>query len=95
MAICRIPAASYSGGGPSKTYSCTQRRLPAPFARTRPEGRFRFVDAGLEFVVRYPVEIRRASQIDDQITRRLLEAVNQEPRLTLVPTATPRIQPAA
>jgi len=76
-------------------HAAVTHSLHVSLEEPRPEGRFRFVDAGLEFVVRYPVEIRRASQIDDQITRRLLEAVNQEPRLKLVPTATPKIQPAA
>jgi small-conductance mechanosensitive channel len=59
-----------------------------------PEGRLRFVDTGLEFAVRYPVELSRAPETDDAITRALLAAIDQEPRLKLVATATPKIQPA-
>ncbi len=70
--------------------STLQEQMISP----RPEGRLRFVDAGLELVVRYPVEIRRASEIDDQITRKLLEAIESEPRLKIVPSAAPKIQPA-
>jgi small-conductance mechanosensitive channel len=65
--------------------------LPPP----RPEGRLRFVDAGLEFVVRYPVELRRAAEADDRVTRNLLRAIEEEPKLKLVAAGTPKIQPAA
>jgi len=65
-------------------------QMPPP----RPEGRLRFVDAGLEFAVRYPVDIRRAAEIDDRVTRKLVEAIDEEPKLKLVASSTPKIQPA-
>jgi small-conductance mechanosensitive channel len=65
-------------------------QLPTP----QIQGRMRFVDSGLEFVVRYPVEMRRAAEIDDKITRALLQTIEQEPRLKLVATSTPKIQAA-
>ncbi|HET6247193.1 MAG TPA: mechanosensitive ion channel family protein [Tepidisphaeraceae bacterium] len=66
-------------------------QIPAP----QPKGRFRFVDEGLEFVVRYPVEVRQGEEIDDQVTRQLLDAIQKEPNLRLVASGTPKIQPAA
>ena len=60
--------------------------------RPQPEGRLRFVDAGVEFVIRYPVELDRASLIDDQMTRKLLDTINEEPKLKFAASATPRIQ---
>jgi hypothetical protein len=66
--------------------------LHLQIAKPRPEGRLRLVDAGLEFVVRYPVETRRASEIDDKITRKLLDTIDNEPSLKLVATSTPKIQ---
>ncbi len=60
----------------------------------KPEGRLRFVDAGLEFQVRYPVPIHIASEIDDRITRSLLKAIEDEPKLRLCSSGTPRIQAA-
>lgn len=59
-----------------------------------PQGRLRFVEAGLELVVRYPVELQRASEIDDKITRKLLESINAEPKLKLVSAGTAKIQPS-
>ncbi len=38
-----------------------------------PESRLRFVDSGLEITIRYPVEIHRAAEIEDRITRELLK----------------------
>jgi len=56
------------------------------------EGRLRLVDAGLEYVIRYPVDNQKSAEIDDQITRKLLEAIEKEPSLKLVPSSTPEIQ---
>lgn len=66
--------------------------LHLQIAPPHPEGRLRLVDAGLEFVVRYPVELRRASEIDDRITRALVLAIESEPNLKFVATGTPKIQ---
>ena len=69
------------------------RALHVPMSSPEPEGRLRFIDDGLEFAVRYPVDIHNASQIDDRITRELINTLNQEPKLQLA-SATPKIRPA-
>ena len=69
-------------------------QLHVQLATPKMQGRFRFVDSGLEFVVRYPVEMRRAAEIDDKITRALLDTIEHEPHLKLVATSTPKIQAA-
>jgi hypothetical protein len=61
---------------------------------TKPQGRLRFVDNGVEFVVRYPVDLHQAAQIDERITRELLKAIAQEPKLKTVGPGMPRIRPA-
>lgn len=43
-----------------------------------PSRNSRFTDKGLEFRVRYPVELWRASSIDDEVTQKVLEVVNGE-----------------
>ena len=45
--------------------------------------------------MRYPVDLENSSQIDDQITRELLGALEQPPRLKLVGSGVPNIQPVA
>ena len=71
------------------------RILHVALESPRPQVRLRFVDAGVEMVFRYPVVLQKASQIEDQITRKLLEAISQEPKLKMVSSGTPRIQSAA
>jgi small-conductance mechanosensitive channel len=58
-----------------------------------PESRVRLTQTGLEVVIRYPLDLSNAAQIDDDMARAMLEAIGKEPRLRLVGTGTPNIQP--
>ena len=75
-------------------HAAANQHIHLPLPEPKPQSQLRFVDSGLEFVVRYPVESRRAAEIDDRITRQLLDTIDQEPKLKLVPSGTPKIQPA-
>jgi hypothetical protein len=39
------------------------------------------------------LELEKSSEIDDRITRALLDAIDREPKLKLVGTSTPNLQP--
>jgi hypothetical protein len=71
-----------------------QRLVDVPVSPPRPVGRLRFTNDGLEFSVRYPAEIRRASATDDQVVRALCDAIAQEPRLALAGSGAPKLQAA-
>jgi hypothetical protein len=62
----------------------------------KPQVRLHFTASGIEVTVRFPVELHKAGEIDDRIMRELLDAVDHEPRLRLIGTATPTVstQPA-
>jgi small-conductance mechanosensitive channel len=62
-------------------------------ATPKPTSRLRLTQTGLEVIIRYPVELDNAAEIDDRITRELLAALEREPRLRLVGSGTPNIQP--
>jgi small-conductance mechanosensitive channel len=49
-----------------------------------PESQVRLTATGLEVVIRYPVELNSATEIDDRITRELLETIGREPHLRLL-----------
>lgn len=68
--------------------------LNVPVPVPRPHSRLQLTQNGLEVVVRYPVEMQSAAEIDDQVTRELLHALEQPPRLRIVGSGTPTIQPA-
>ena len=72
-----------------------ERTLNVSVAVPRPVSRVRLSQSGLEVVIRYPLELERAAEIDDQITRELLDALEQRPKLKLVGTGTPNIQPVS
>ena len=56
----------------------------ARISEFKPESRLRLTGGGLEIVIRYPVELSGAAEIDDRITRELIEAIDREPRLHLL-----------
>jgi small-conductance mechanosensitive channel len=49
-----------------------------------PESRLRLAPTGLEVAIRYPVELNNAAEIDDHVTREILEAVSHEPKLQVL-----------
>jgi small-conductance mechanosensitive channel len=65
-----------------------QMKAPAPQAKLH------FADTGLEFIVRYPAEIRTAPNIDEQVTKAVLEMIETEPNLKAAVTGLPRIRAA-
>jgi small-conductance mechanosensitive channel len=70
-----------------------ERTLSVAVPVPKPRSRLRLTQTGLEVVARYPVELETATEIDDRITRELLRSLEQHPRLKLVGTGTPNIQP--
>jgi len=64
-----------------------------PISIPKPRSRLRLTQSGLEVVIRYPVELDNATETDDRVVRELLHSLAQPPRLKLVGTGTPNIQP--
>jgi small-conductance mechanosensitive channel len=71
-----------------------ERRLEVQLKAPVPESKLQFTDAGLEFVVRYPVDIRRASEIDDNVTRAVLDALDANENLKIAVASPPKIRAA-
>jgi small-conductance mechanosensitive channel len=69
-----------------------ERRIDIQIETPRPEARLQFADAGLELLVRYPVEIRRAPDIDEEMTRRVLDLVENDAVLKAAISGTPKIR---
>jgi small-conductance mechanosensitive channel len=61
----------------------------------RPETRMRFTDAGLEFTVRYPAELKQGAATDDRVTKALYDTIASEPKLKFAPAGRPKVQLAA
>lgn len=77
-----------------RQHAMIERRVDIQIAAPRPEARIQFVDAGLELLVRYPVEIRRAPDIDEEITRKVLQLIEADETLKKAVSGTPKIRSA-
>jgi small-conductance mechanosensitive channel len=59
-----------------------------------PHQHLQFADAGLELAVRYPVDLRNASEVDDKITRVLLDIMKNDKQIQSGIAGTPKIRAA-
>jgi small-conductance mechanosensitive channel len=75
-----------------RQHTDVERRIDIYMQAPNPEPQLRFTDKGLEFRVRYPVELRKASSIDDEVTQRVLEVINGEQDLKGAVSGPPTIR---
>jgi small-conductance mechanosensitive channel len=75
-------------------HSAIERRVDIQVAMPRPEARLQFADTGLELLVRYPVEIRRAPEIDEEMTRKVLELIESDAAMKAAVSGNPKIRSA-
>jgi small-conductance mechanosensitive channel len=77
-----------------RQHSDIERRIEVQLKAPSPESRLQFGDAGLELLVRYPVQIRNESEMDEQITRKVLELIQSEPDVQAAALGSPKIRAA-
>jgi small-conductance mechanosensitive channel len=75
-----------------RDYRHLERDLNILLETPKPQSRLHLSQNGLEIVIRYPAETYTAPQITDEISRRVLDAINREPSLRLAPQANANIQ---
>lgn len=61
--------------------------LGVPQGALKPSVHLRLTPSALEATVRFAVDLRHAAEIDERVTRELLKAVDQEPKLKLAGSA--------
>ena len=69
-----------------------ERSLNSSLSSFTPISRLHLTQTALEVVVRYPVELGSAGDIDDRITRELLDAIEHDPHLRLQISGGPTIK---
>jgi small-conductance mechanosensitive channel len=72
----------------------TERRIDIPLKVPEAHGQLQYGDSGLEYVVRYPVGLHQVSEVDDKVTRKLLEMLQQQPELQGSISGYPKIRAA-
>jgi small-conductance mechanosensitive channel len=69
-----------------------ERSLNSTLAAFSPESRLHLTQTSLEVVIRYPVEMANAGEIDNRVTRAILEALELDPHLRAQVSAGPSIK---
>jgi small-conductance mechanosensitive channel len=69
-----------------------ERSLNSSLVSFAPESRLHLTQTALEVVIRYPVEMNTSGEIDDRITREILDAIERDPKLRLQVSAGPTIK---
>jgi len=72
----------------------TERRIDIPLKVPESHGQLQYGESGLEYVVRYPVGLHQVSEVDDKVTRKLLEMLQQQPELQGIISGYPKIRAA-
>ena len=75
-----------------RDYRHLERDLNIMLETPKPQSRLHLSQSGLEIVIRYPAETYSAPQITDEISRRVLDAINREPSLRLASQGTANIE---
>jgi len=61
----------------------------------KPQSRLQLTPAGIEAVIKFPVDYQDSADVDDRVIRELLNAINEEPKLKIVAPATPTLTVSA
>jgi hypothetical protein len=64
-------------------------------AELKPKTRLHFSSTGIEVNVRFPVELDTAAEIDEQIMKELLTAIEKDPQLKLAGSGMPTVKAEA
>lgn len=69
-----------------------ERSLNSTLATFAPESRLHLTQTSLEIVIRYPVEMGNSGEIDNRITREILDAMERDPDLRVQVSSGPTIR---
>jgi small-conductance mechanosensitive channel len=75
-------------------HAVLERLMDTGMPQPQPRTKWQFSDDGLELVLRYPVDIRRAEEIDDQMTREIMRVISTNTQLKSVLSGTPKLRAA-
>jgi small-conductance mechanosensitive channel len=81
-------------GDIERQHSDLERRIEIQMKAPAPQAKLHLSDTGLELIVRYPTEIRSAPEVDEEVTKAVLEVIEKDPNLKTAVSGVPRIRAA-
>jgi small-conductance mechanosensitive channel len=76
-------------------YATLQQTVDVHLSVPRPESRMQYTDSGVQFTIRYPVEMKQASATDERVLKALSDLITTEPQFHFAPGGRPRLQVAS
>jgi small-conductance mechanosensitive channel len=64
----------------------------ASVSMLRPRSRLHLTPSSLQAIIRFPVDLKHAAEIDNRLTRELLKAIDREPTLKAAGSSTPTVK---
>ncbi len=77
-----------------RQHALVERILDASVPAPVPKSTLHFIAGGLELTVRYPVEIPHSADIDDKVTRKLMEVISSDEELRKSVVGSPTLRAA-
>jgi small-conductance mechanosensitive channel len=66
-----------------QTQEIARTVISTPVGSLHPKIQLRFIATGIEAVIRYPVDLKNAADIDERVARELLKSLEQDPKVPL------------
>jgi hypothetical protein len=66
-----------------QTQEIARTVISTPVGSLRPQVQLRFMATGTEVVVRYPVDLKNAADIDERVAREVFKSLEQDPKVPL------------
>ena len=66
-----------------QTQEIARTVVSTPVGSLQPKVELRFIATGVESVIRYPVDLKNAAEIDERVARAVLTALEQDPKVQL------------
>ena len=66
-----------------QTQEIARTVISTPVGNLEPKVQLRFVATGIEAVIRYPVDLKNAADIDERVAHEVLKSLDQDPKVQL------------
>jgi len=66
-----------------QTQEIARTVVSTPVGSLQPKVELRFVATGIEALIRYPVDLKNAAEIDERVARAVLKSLEQDPKVQL------------
>ena len=92
LAAAQAALADYRADIDRQNQEIARTVISTPVANLEPKVLMRFSATGVEAVIRYPVDLKKAADIDERVWHELLQALEREPKVQLAASDKPEMR---